>query len=209
VWFRGVHSDIGGGNGNRGLNDITLKWMFSKAKAAGLPIAQADIDALAPNPAARPRLEKEKGLVKIRAVSDTDRAHYTVSPLKGCENPAPTCPVEDTAAEGVAVALADTIAVLPQEVRDRMGILIATALTTAAHLGFSLQGAQEGLWNLIEHRIVLVKDDADLQRARVATARLVAEMAHSATSHGFIGVLNDFFLTEALFKLRPIYPFAS
>jgi uncharacterized protein (DUF2235 family) len=24
VWFRGVHSDIGGGNGNRGLNDITL-----------------------------------------------------------------------------------------------------------------------------------------------------------------------------------------
>src|SRR5262249_54967707 len=27
VWFRGVHADIGGGNGNRGLNDITLKWM--------------------------------------------------------------------------------------------------------------------------------------------------------------------------------------
>ena len=38
VWFRGVHSDVGGGNGNQGLNDITLKWMMSKAKAAGLPI---------------------------------------------------------------------------------------------------------------------------------------------------------------------------
>ena len=34
VWFRGAHSDIGGGNGNRGLNDITLKWMMSKAMAA-------------------------------------------------------------------------------------------------------------------------------------------------------------------------------
>src|SRR5207248_8955640 len=30
VWFRGVHSDVGGGNGNRGLNDIALKWMMSK-----------------------------------------------------------------------------------------------------------------------------------------------------------------------------------
>jgi hypothetical protein len=209
VWFRGVHSDIGGGNGNKGLNDITLKWMFSKAKAAGLPVRQADIDALAPNAAAPPQLAKEKGLLKIRAVSDTDRCHYTVSPLQGCENPAATCPVEDAAAEGTAVAIADAISVLPQEVRDRMGVLIATAITTAAHLGFSLQGAQEGLWNLVEHRIVLVKNDDDLKRARLATARLVTEMAHSATSHGFIGVLNDFFLTEALFRLAPIYPFAS
>ena len=32
VWFRGVHSDIGGGNDNRGLNDITMKWMMLKAK---------------------------------------------------------------------------------------------------------------------------------------------------------------------------------
>ena len=44
VWFRGVHSDIGGGNGNRGLNDITLKWMFSKAKAAGLPLELLSFD---------------------------------------------------------------------------------------------------------------------------------------------------------------------
>src|SRR5262249_4107610 len=28
VWFRGVHSDIGGGNENRGLNDVTLAWMM-------------------------------------------------------------------------------------------------------------------------------------------------------------------------------------
>src|SRR3954470_16332256 len=49
VWFRGVHSDVGGGNGNSGLNDITLKWMMSKAKAAGLPITSQDISALRPD----------------------------------------------------------------------------------------------------------------------------------------------------------------
>src|SRR5215212_5000419 len=50
VWFRGVHSDIGGGNGNRGLNDISLKWMMSKAKAARLPITDTDIASLDPQP---------------------------------------------------------------------------------------------------------------------------------------------------------------
>lgn len=44
VWFRGVHSDVGGGNGNRGLNCIALHWMFLNARRAGLPIAQAAID---------------------------------------------------------------------------------------------------------------------------------------------------------------------
>ncbi len=28
VWFRGVHSDVGGGNNNHALNDITLRWML-------------------------------------------------------------------------------------------------------------------------------------------------------------------------------------
>src|SRR5207247_985299 len=58
VWFRGVHSDIGGGNGNRGLNDITLKWMMSKAKGAGLPITDADIAALNPMPGTPPATDK-------------------------------------------------------------------------------------------------------------------------------------------------------
>ena len=44
LWFRGVHSDVGGGNGNRGLNWVALHWMLSQAKKAGLPIAQEAID---------------------------------------------------------------------------------------------------------------------------------------------------------------------
>jgi uncharacterized protein (DUF2235 family) len=44
LWFRGVHSDVGGGNGNRGLNWIALHWMFVNARRAGVPITQEAID---------------------------------------------------------------------------------------------------------------------------------------------------------------------
>lgn len=44
VWFRGVHSDVGGGNGNFGLNWISLDWMFANALRHGLPIEQAAVD---------------------------------------------------------------------------------------------------------------------------------------------------------------------
>jgi uncharacterized protein (DUF2235 family) len=36
VWFSGVHSDVGGGNAETGLSDITLSWMMNKAKALGI-----------------------------------------------------------------------------------------------------------------------------------------------------------------------------
>jgi uncharacterized protein (DUF2235 family) len=35
-WFRGVHSDIGGGNKNTGLSSIALDWMFANARRCGL-----------------------------------------------------------------------------------------------------------------------------------------------------------------------------
>ncbi len=38
IWFRGVHSDVGGGNRNPGLSSWALDWMFAKAKDAGLTI---------------------------------------------------------------------------------------------------------------------------------------------------------------------------
>ena len=38
-WFRGVHSDVGGGNGNVKRGNISLTWMLEQARACGLPIA--------------------------------------------------------------------------------------------------------------------------------------------------------------------------
>jgi hypothetical protein len=45
VWFRGVHSDVGGGNENPGLYWISLNWMFENARRHGLPIDPAAIAA--------------------------------------------------------------------------------------------------------------------------------------------------------------------
>jgi hypothetical protein len=45
VWFKGVHSDVGGGNGNPGLNSISLNWMYEKAKLHGLPIIEKAVQA--------------------------------------------------------------------------------------------------------------------------------------------------------------------
>ena len=104
VWFRGVHSDIGGGNTNRGLNDITLRWMMSKARAANLPIVAEDIAALQPNPASLPRPDKKLPL-QLRAVSAVDRCHYTISPLPEWATPPTTCPVEKEADENTAVEI--------------------------------------------------------------------------------------------------------
>ena len=53
LWFRGVHSDVGGGNKNTGLSNITLQWMMEGAKEHGLPIEQASInDYASVNPTA-------------------------------------------------------------------------------------------------------------------------------------------------------------
>jgi uncharacterized protein (DUF2235 family) len=79
AWFRGVHSDIGGGNGNRGLNWIALNWMYENARRHGLPIMDA---AIATNLA-------DKGLLQqigrhpidaevIRKIRDSDLLHASV-----------------------------------------------------------------------------------------------------------------------------------
>ena len=89
VWFRGVHSDVGGGNGNVGLSYIPLRWMLRKAKAAGLPIQEAMItsrDARI-NPAAE--LHPPKDLIPNdpRSFLKGDRFHHTAADRPGHNNP--------------------------------------------------------------------------------------------------------------------------
>lgn len=43
VWFRGVHSDVGGGNDCQGLSSIALNWMFANALRTRLPIDTAAV----------------------------------------------------------------------------------------------------------------------------------------------------------------------
>jgi hypothetical protein len=208
VWFRGVHSDVGGGNGNRGLNDVTLHWMISKAMAAGLPFESEDLDALQPDPSAKPKPAADLPL-DIRLVTQVDRRHYSVAPCPGFRTPPATCPIETKQDESAIVEVGvKGIDLLPTEFRDRAKVLTATAIAQAAALDYSLGGAEEAILGLIEARIPLVTNDADLERARVSTANLVTRVVANAKKRQF-NVLNEFFVTEALHDLRPLYPFTD
>jgi len=85
VWFRGVHSDVGGGNENLGLNNISLRWMLRKAIAAGLPIdpSRADSEAATINPDAD--IKEPTDIIKgrLRTFKPKDRFHYTVKARTG------------------------------------------------------------------------------------------------------------------------------
>jgi uncharacterized protein (DUF2235 family) len=101
VWFRGVHSDVGGGNGNTGLAAIALRWMLCKAKAADLPIVDDKLsacDALMKPDAA---LVHPKDVVAnaYREFWDGDRVHYTVSERAGHHNVPAQCARESEADE--------------------------------------------------------------------------------------------------------------
>ena len=80
VWFRGVHSDVGGGNGNVGLSYIARRWMLRKAKAAGLPIDDAVITACDQKINPDASLHPPKDLIpnEHRGFLKGDRFHYTV-----------------------------------------------------------------------------------------------------------------------------------
>ena len=204
VWFRGVHSDVGGGNGNRGLNDISLKWMMSKAKAAKLPLTDADIAALAPSVVA-PQ-PKRKLPAAVRAVSAVDRRHFTVAPMDGWASPPDTCPVETVVDEQSAAEVgASGLELGSPEVRRRMSAMWDAADFVARQNDFDLEHARVWLLTLIEGRVGLVTTEAELTQARANTAVLITRAVHKARQRDF-HVLSDFFLNEALFESPHLFP---
>ena len=75
VWFRGVHSDVGGGNENASLSNIALAWMLRKAAAVGLPVDAALADRLAADALAPVRPATMGPAKKFREVTGTDSVH--------------------------------------------------------------------------------------------------------------------------------------
>ena len=204
VWFRGAHSDTGGGNGNRGLNDITLRWMFRKAQASGLPITDADVDALQPQ-LTEPKPAKRLP-VSVRAISSTDRRHHTATNLDGWTNPPATCPVETDSDERKAAAVgASGIELLPADVRRRIAAMWEAADAMAHDHDFNLDHVRAWLLNLLEARVILVTNDAQLAQACANVGVLIETAAANAKRRDF-RVLSEFFLNEALFNLPHLYP---
>ena len=97
VWFRGVHSDIGGGNENPSFSNISLAWMLRKAAGLGLPIDRRVIDGLQLDAAAAVKPARTGGSSgKFRELSKGDRIHYSVSrrAVQDCQDAPEGCPVE-------------------------------------------------------------------------------------------------------------------
>ena len=79
VWFRGVHSDVGGGNGNGGLNWIALNWLYQNAVREGLPIDAASIAANLALKALPQQISDHKVEVgPPRMIFDSDLLHASV-----------------------------------------------------------------------------------------------------------------------------------
>jgi hypothetical protein len=201
-----VHSDVGGGNGNRGLNDIALKWMMCKAKAAQLPITEADIAAL--NPVAGTVPNTDKPPLEVRAVAPIDRCHYTISPMDHFATPPITCPVETPQDEQIAQELGAQVDVLPLEARRRVAQLWATAEEEATEREISIGEATDPLVGLFQERVVLITSADELTKAGHSVRQLIATMTAIAHRHGF-NELHEVELNEALFNLHPLFPFTE
>ncbi len=108
VWFRGVHSDVGGGNGNAGLNYISLNWMFKNAIRVGLPIDPAAVEANLNSKGETEQIEKntiEAG--PPRRVLPGDLLHHSVRLVPGSEDRPhnnPAIPLARVADDGNVVA---------------------------------------------------------------------------------------------------------
>jgi hypothetical protein len=93
VWFRGVHSDVGGGNDNHALNDITLRWMLRKAIASGLPMAADCIGTSCKRIDVDGKISDNFDPIRNRArePKPDDRFHYTVGARPKHVNPPDPC----------------------------------------------------------------------------------------------------------------------
>jgi Uncharacterized alpha/beta hydrolase domain (DUF2235) len=109
VWFRGVHSDVGGGNGNLGLASIALCWMLRKATGAGLPIKETAIadhlGLIDPEAALHPPEDFIPN--EYRGFLNGDHFHYTVKARPGHNNPPDGCVHETEANEASATPMDD------------------------------------------------------------------------------------------------------
>jgi uncharacterized protein (DUF2235 family) len=84
VWFRGVHSDIGGGNGNRGLNWIALNWMYEAALRCGLPMNRVAIAKNLADKATAQQISAHKlDAGRVRFVLEKDLLHSSVQLTAG------------------------------------------------------------------------------------------------------------------------------
>jgi uncharacterized protein (DUF2235 family) len=84
VWFRGVHSDVGGGNGNTGLNWIALHWMIQSARKQGVIFDDDQVAAIRARKIDNPAISDHKlDAGVVRALLAEDLLHASVQLVPG------------------------------------------------------------------------------------------------------------------------------
>jgi len=83
MWFRGVHSDIGGGQ-NLGLTSIAMTWMLEQALEAGVPVEAGEVARHRAlwNPDARITHNLDLHIGPMRRVEPEDEVHASVKTRK-------------------------------------------------------------------------------------------------------------------------------
>ncbi len=104
VWFRGVHSDVGGGNDNHALNDITLRWMLHKAMASGLPMSPGCVGLSCTRANAEGKISSNFDPLhgRSREPKEGDLYHYSVAARARHLNPPEPCTRENEVLEARA-----------------------------------------------------------------------------------------------------------
>ncbi|MDH3658697.1 MAG: DUF2235 domain-containing protein [Alphaproteobacteria bacterium] len=83
VWFRGVHSDVGGGNASPDRSNIALGWMLDRARECGVPIDETkamDAKYSKMDPKARVSENQDVQRDPRRTVDHGDHIHATTFP---------------------------------------------------------------------------------------------------------------------------------
>ena len=80
VWFRGVHSDVGGGQ-SVGLSSIALCWMLRRAQETGLPVVEAKLKEREAMCDSKAPISKNLDPIEDpqRTINSTDVVHESVS----------------------------------------------------------------------------------------------------------------------------------
>jgi hypothetical protein len=84
MWFKGVHSDIGGGNDNEQRSNIALAWMLECGLACGLPLEKSEIERVKLNTDTLAPIKNNADLVRHdpRSFKPDDKLHPSAVPLK-------------------------------------------------------------------------------------------------------------------------------
>ncbi|MDH3599877.1 MAG: DUF2235 domain-containing protein [Candidatus Tectomicrobia bacterium] len=95
LWFKGVHSDVGGGNRNVARSNIALHWMLECARDCGLPIREEYLDIILADTDRLASISENLDPIRDprREVRPTDRYHPTSIPQQLAPGETATFPV--------------------------------------------------------------------------------------------------------------------